>query len=259
MKNSIKTKKAISIVLSVIILLFTTNVYAANDSFKTVLSTSASSVKRGETITITISLSDIAIESGEKGIGAYTAKLDFDSSILEYVSTSGTNKWEAPLYQEKQIVGNTTDGEVVKENQSIGTITFKVKENATLGETTIKLTNISGSNAQSDISSQDSTVKIAIVNNENTGNGSGNGNGNENGSVSGSGNETTGGNSSESTNSGNSSNKTNLVNTPNSENLNGEKLPQTGFYNTLIYTLIGVFVLIATMLLIRIKLLNKKQ
>ena len=138
MKNNTRSKKIIAIMLFVI-LMFTANVYAANDSFNTSLSVNNSQVKRGENITITIPLSDIAIESGEKGIGAYTAGIDFDSSVLEYVSTNGTDKWEAPLYQENLITGNTDDGEVINTTQNIGTITFKVKENAKLGETTIKV------------------------------------------------------------------------------------------------------------------------
>ena len=70
----------------------TTKAYAANDSFKTTLQSSSSNVQTNKEVTITIGISDISIESGDKGIGAYTAKVDFDSSVLEYVSTSGT-KW----------------------------------------------------------------------------------------------------------------------------------------------------------------------
>ena len=246
MKNSIKSKKAISIILTVIMLLFTTNVYAANDSFKTALSVNNSSVKRGENVTITISLNDISIESGEKGIGAYTASLEFNSSVFEYVKTEGTDKWEAPVYQEKRIVGNTVDGEVVNTNQSIGTITFKVKEDATLGETTIKLTNFSGSNAETDISSEDATVKITIVDNENGG-GSSQG-GSEGGTQSGSQNET-----------GNKPTPKPGNNNSSKEDIKDGSLPATGYSYTVIYILISVFVLTAIIFGVKIKLLNKKS
>ena len=49
-------------------------------------------------------------------------------SVLEYVSTNGTDKWEAPVYENGLIVGNTKDGNVVNTAQNIGTITFKVKK-----------------------------------------------------------------------------------------------------------------------------------
>ncbi len=272
MKNSIKSKKAISIILTLIMLLFTTNVYAANDSFKTALSVNNSSVKRGENVTITISLNDISIESGEKGIGAYTASLEFNSSVFEYVKTEGTDKWEAPVYQEKRIVGNTVDGEVVNTNQSIGTITFKVKEDATLGETTVKLTNFSGSNAETDISSEDATlgettvkltnfsgsnaetdissedatVKITIVDNENGG-GSSQG-GSEGGTQSGSQNET-----------GNKPTPKPGNNNSSKEDIKDGSLPATGYSYTVIYILISVFVLTAIIFGVKIKLLNKKS
>ena len=202
MKNSIKSKKVISIIITIMLLLFTTSVYAANDSFKTALSVSNSSVKKGDNVIVTISLNNISIESGEKGIGAYTAKL---------------------------------------------------------GETTIKLTNFSGSNAETDISAEDTAIKITIVDSQNSGSGSGSSSGssesqsgNQSGSQNGSGTGTNAGSSgNQSTQNGTSSDKT-------GSSGNQEKLPQTGFYSTSIYILIGAFTLIAIILLTRIKLLNKK-
>lgn len=167
MRNIIKIKKVIFAVLIVALLIFTSSVYAANDSFKTALSVNKSQVKKGEEVTVTLKLSDISIESGEKGIGAYTAKIDFDSSVLEYVSASGSGKWETPFYQDKLITATTNDGNVVNTNQSIATVTLKVKSNATLGDTTIKLTNFSGSTAASNVSAPDSSVKITIEDTQN--------------------------------------------------------------------------------------------
>ena len=161
MKKNTISEKIIGIIL-IIMLIFSQNVYAFNDSFKTNLSVNTSQVKKGENVTVNISLSDIAIESGEKGIGAYTAKIDFDSSVLEYVSTGGTQNWEAPFYKEKMIVGNTSNGEVMKTSGSIGTITFKVKDDAKAGETTIKLTNFSGSTAVTDVSASNTSVKLTV-------------------------------------------------------------------------------------------------
>ncbi len=268
MRSSIKVKKLIELILITVLLLLTSNVYAATNSFKATLNVNNSSVKIGDTVTITIQLSDIAIESGEQGIGAYTAKLDFDSSILEYVSTSGTSKWEAPLYQDKLIAGNTNDGEVVKEAQNIGTITFKVKENATLGETTITLTNFSGSNAESDISADDSSIKLTVLSKDSTGSGSTGGG--EGGS--GSGSIVPGGSGSGSSGTLNGSGSSGGSNQTGSGGTNGNTssgstskddikegtLPKTGHSNIVIYMLIGVFTLIAISYLVRIKLINKK-
>lgn len=180
MENISKIKGIVGIVL-IVLLIFTTRVYAANDSFKTTIATTNTQVKRGDTVTITIGLKDIAIESGEKGIGGYTANIKFDSSVLEYVSTNGTDKWEAPFYQNGLITGNTKDGEVVKTTQSIGTITFRVKKDAQIGETDIRLTNFSGTTAENDVDTDDQNIKITIIgDNSNNNNNSNNSNDNSN-------------------------------------------------------------------------------
>lgn len=159
-------KKTISIIVMILMVVYTTKVYAVKDSFHTTLTINRAQAKRGDTITITIGLKDIAIESAEKGIGAYTAEIQFDSSVLEYVSVNGTDKWEAPLYQDGFITSNTKDAKVVNTTQSIATITFKVKENAKLGETSISLRNFSGSAAGPDIlASSNGATKLTIIDN----------------------------------------------------------------------------------------------
>lgn len=159
-------KKIISIMLMLLLVVCTTKVQAASDSFDTTLTINNSQAKRGDTITVTIGLENIAIKSGEKGIGAYTAGIQFDSSVLEYVSTNGTDKWEAPLYQDGYITSNTKDAEVVSSTQSIGTITFKVKENAKLGETSISVTNFSGTTVELDVlASSNGNANLTVIDN----------------------------------------------------------------------------------------------
>lgn len=216
-------KKIISIILIILLVVCTAKVYAASDSFYTTLTINNSQAKRGDTITVTIGLKDIVIESGEKGIGAYTAEIQFDSSVLEYVSVNGTDKWEAPLYQDGFITSNTKDAKVVTTTQSIATITFKVKENAKLGETSIALRNFSGSAAGADIlASSNGATKLTIIDN----------------------------NSSNSINSSNSK-KDNLENKNVQENSNTTSdlsvLPKTGEEQNpmvmILYTLIGLSII----------------
>ena len=296
MKKIINVKRVTYIILIIVTLILSTNVYAANDSFKTSLSVNKSQVKRGEKITVTINLSDISIESEEKGIGAYTAILNFDSSVLEYVedSAKGIGKWETPLYQDSKITGNTNDGKVVNTNQSIGTFEFIVKNNAALGETTIKLVNFSGSTSQIDVSAPDSSVKVTIVDegsqsgdgsgsgsegngSENSGStsqggssnqgGNGSGTGSGSGSTSGNGNNQNGQNGGDTNNAGNNTQNNGIANlgnnsvtnSSNKENIRDKDLPKTGENsNSLIYIVIAVCVLFAVVCVIRIRLLNKK-
>lgn len=229
MKNNLVCKKIMSIIL-IMILILTTKVYAANDSFNTTIRANNYKTKRGDTITITIGLKDIAIESGEKGIGGYTASVKFDSYVLEYISSTGTDKWEAPFYQNGLITGNTKDAEVVKTTQDIGTITFKVKDDAKLGETTISLTDFSGTTAVTDVSASDVSTKITVVDDNNSNNNSSNSNNNNN----------------------SNSNKISNTNAVDNTVVSG-KLPQTGEGNIGLIVCIGLVMTCSVIFYIKMK------
>lgn len=254
-------KKIVSIVVIMLILLCMTTVYAANDSFKTTLKTSPAQAKGEDTVIITIGLKDIAIESGDKGIGAYTANVKFDSSVFEYVSTNGTDEWEAPLYQDGLITSNTKTAEVVNTTGDIATITLKVKKDAKVGETVIELTNFSGSTGRTDVETEDTSIKMTIAENNN-GNNSGNNGGNNNGNNG----TTNNGNNNNPTTGNNTSNNNNLGNIPGTSNNTGTitnetikegKLPKTGSTDFIIFTIIGAVSILAIIFFIRMLILNK--
>ncbi len=291
MKNSIKIYSIICIILTTIVLL-TSNVCAANDSFKTKMTVSNSTVTKEDEFTVAIELNSINIESGEKGIGAYTAKLDYDSSVLEIEKTDGAGSWEDPVVEGKLIVGNTSDGKVVSNTTQIGTITFKVKDSAKIGETTISLSNFYGSNAVDDILGESSSVKVNIVdnngndNNDGDSNQTGDGSNNQEGNTSNTqdGNQNSNGDSNGDSNSGSQNGNVGLVgdNTGNSTNggsgttgvsstNNGstsyvggtttkqapKSLPKTGESNIVIYMLLSISSIIAISYLIKMKSLDK--
>lgn len=249
MKKNIRNKKMIGILLIAFIIL-TTKVYAAGDKFETTLKASSSNIKRESTVTITIGLDKISIENGDKGIGGYTGKIRFDSSVLEYVSATGTDKWEKPTYQDGLITATTSDGEVVKTTQSIATITFKVKKDAKLGESIISLENFSGTNAVNDISTDNKSIKVTIVD-QNSGSGNnGNSGNNDNSENNNEVNNNDIGNNNDNNNQNvenNNSNTNNNVNNNQEENKDNSvdnttqdgKLPQTGTTDVIIFIAIG--------------------
>lgn len=253
MKNKVESKKVISILLiALLLLLFTTKVYAANDSFNTTLQASSTQAKREENITITIGLKDIAIESGEKGIGAYTANIKFDSSVFEYVSTNATDNWEAPFYQNGLITGNTKSGEVVKTAQNIGTITFKVKKDAKLGDTTIELNNFAGSTAATDVSASNKTIKVTIADNGGNSNNEGNNNNTNNGNNNSS-------NNNNNINANKTTNTSNKTSKGDNTTVKQSTLPKTGTTDTIIFAVIGMSALIAATFFIKMIVLNRKM
>lgn len=235
MKNNLVCKKIINIIL-IIMFILTTKTYAANDSFNTTIRANNDRTKRGDTITVTIGLKNIEIESGEKGIGGYTASIKFDSSVLEYISSTGTDKWEAPFYQNGLITGNTKDAEVVKTTQDIGTITFKVKDDAKLGETIISLTDFSGTTAVTDVSASDVSTKITVVDDNNGNNNNSNSNSNNNNS----------------NNNSSNSNKISNTNAVDNTVVSG-KLPQTGEGNIGLIVCIGLIMACSVICYVKMK------
>lgn len=248
MKMKTRSKKIIGILL-IAFLVITTKVYAASDKFETTLKASSSNVKREATVTITIGLDKISVEGGDKGIGGYTGKVRFDSSVLEYVSTAGTDNWEKPTYQDGLITATTSGGEVAKTTQNIATITFKVKKDAKLGESTISLENFSGTNAKDDISAENKSVKITVV--DQNGNSSDSGNNGNSGTNSGS-------NNNQNT-SGNKNDQLNVIDTTKKDTSTKKgSLPKTGNSNIILLTAIGGCTLLAIVTYARMRLLDKK-
>ena len=114
----------------------------------------------------------------------------------------------------------------------------------------LKLTNFSGSTATIDVEGSDSLVKFTVTD-KNTSNGSGNGSGSTNGTGTGIGSGTQNG---ETNNNGN---KINIGNSS-KENVKNGVLPQTGDANIEIPILMVICALVGVVLLIKIKLINKK-
>lgn len=235
MKNRLGSKKIISIMM-MIVLLLVTSVYAVSNSFNTTLTSASSQAQRGTKIIITIGLKDIAVEGGEKGIGSYTGEIKFDPSVFEYVSSAGTDKWDKPFYDDELITASTVDAEVVNTPQSIGTITLLVKEDAKLGDTDIILTNFNGSDSENDVPAKDTTLKLTIVD-------SNHGNGENNGSI----NKPT-----------DSTSKNDII-TTNKENIKQGILPKAGTTPIMMFIIIGMGTLVAIVLFIRMRLLSQKM
>lgn len=214
-------------VLCMILTLFSTFSYAEGESFELQLSPSSIDLNPGNTFSVNIVIDNINITSGDQGIGAYQAKIIYDTNVLELINVTAATGWET-LENEGNMVANTNDGEVVKERTNTATINFKVKDDAADGNTSISLESIQGSSGYTTIDGTGISTTINIQeesnddnqnttggnnttgNNNTTGGNSTSGNENTAGGNNTTGNNTTGGNSNvggnNSTTSGNSSN-----------------------------------------------------
>ena len=240
-------KKHLKILFTIIILLLIllpTQVQA--DSFQFNATANKSNVQPGETVTITLNVSDI--NAGELGINTLEAYLEYDSTIFEEVTQSdiqSLNNWaityneEETEYKGKMLAVILQDG--VTENQDIGTITLKVKNGVSYTNTTIKLKNIASNNGEELIAETDKAIPLEIGTKplEEPGTDDGNNNDNDN---NGTGNNGTG-------NNGGSNNQQNSDTSTN-------KFPNTGVINYLIIT-ISVVAIIAVVVYIKYKQYKK--
>lgn len=145
-----KNKVIVIFIIEVVLLVFTltSSIYAANEDIFTIkLETDTTQIKQGETVTVNLYIDNINVSSGEEGIGAFTAKLEYDTNIFENITSSGSDKWDNPSIQESGVMaGVKSDGMVTSTRQLVGTIKLKVKEDATIGSTTIKILDLQGAN-----------------------------------------------------------------------------------------------------------------
>lgn len=145
-----KKKMVGTIIIIILTLLFGigTNTYAAEtDTFTITMEPNKTQLKQGETVEVKLYIDNINVTSGENGIGAFTAKLNYDSNIFENATSVGSDTWDNPSIQPTgEMAGVKSDGVVVSTRQLVGTITLTAKQQATLGSTTLSITDVQGAN-----------------------------------------------------------------------------------------------------------------
>lgn len=140
--------------------LYTVSYAEVADSFNLTLQANKTALKKGDTAQISIVLDNIEVESGDKGIGAYSAKISYDTNIFGEIENLKSENWEI-MQNEGSIIANTKDGNCVTQKTVTCTFELKVKENAEIGETSIKIEEIKGSSGETVIG-QGNELKIKI-------------------------------------------------------------------------------------------------
>jgi len=136
-------------------------------SFTLKATPSKTTVEPGDTITIDIAISNIDIENGINTVEGY---LEYDENILEPVtqdSFSAKSNWSTTYNDQggdlngKFLIVTLSQGEV--SDQSIATLTLKLKETATKGTSTqVKLKNLSTNDGSNLISETDKIITLNI-------------------------------------------------------------------------------------------------
>ena len=177
-----KCKKIMVLLLSIAIILGISMTVKAEtiDSYSVNLNTNKTTLKAGETVTISLKVDNINIQSGEKGIGAYEGNIEYDSNVFEDLKMSGNDEWDKPLENNGKFTSVKSDGICTSESQEIATITLKVKANAKSGNTVVNIKNFEASNGEKNISTEDKEIKFTIENDQSTVNQNNNVNNNQN-------------------------------------------------------------------------------
>lgn len=164
MKKNQKLKTIIVTLIIATLMTITTNtnVKAATNSYSMGIETNKNTIQEGENLEISLSLKDIKIETGDKGLGAYQATIEYDTEIFEYISIEGLNSWETPIYNNGTFATTTKTGEVIKEDEYVARITLKVKKNITQKSTTIKIKNITATTGAETIETKNISKTIEI-------------------------------------------------------------------------------------------------
>lgn len=164
-----KFKKLIAISFMTILIILSTRVNAQiSNTFKAKITPIQSTIKPGEEIIVTISVSDI--DMGENGINALEGMLEYDKEIFEEVKSSSIesyNNWATTYNDEKSNLNgkflsvNLSAG--VKEDTKILSIKFKAKNDIKqTGETIIKIKDVTSNNGKDLINVGDLNVKVTI-------------------------------------------------------------------------------------------------
>ena len=155
-------KKLISSCITFIAIIIIAN-YVAASSYKMEIKSNTQETKKGETITINVELTDY--KDIKNGLQAYQGQIEYDTNIFEKIEPDQIelkNGWTSLQYNEENNAFVAIHKTGSLENEIIS-ISLKVKENAKVGETTIKVKGFVASEGKEDINTDESETKINMI------------------------------------------------------------------------------------------------
>lgn len=174
MKNKLKSLMAMLVLVTIISLTSNIHAFSANMSL-----TSASKLKAGDVVVVTLKI--LSLDAGE-GIDGIQAALEYDKDIFEEVTEDnieGLNKWRMNGYSEDSQIFTMTKSTKVNEASDILTISLKVKDNLAddveSTEITLKDIKVSGGSVDLGGTGDIDVVPVKVTISKDTGSGSGTG------------------------------------------------------------------------------------
>ena len=160
MKKQMKMMISIMIIAVMLVVSIPLAYATGNTNFSVIL-TAKNTVKRNETVEVTVELD--AFTGTGKGINSFMGDLEYDETKLSIESSQivAQNGWDTPMYENDKVL--TAKGSMVTAKEAIMKMTFTVKSEAALGETTITIKNAEAANDENDFVGEDGTITIEIV------------------------------------------------------------------------------------------------
>lgn len=133
-----------TLTLIILVLFVGVTVFADDPTVQSVLKTDATTVKEGEDLVVTMSVSDITFT---QGLAAVTATLNYDDAVFEAVEGSSfteLNNWKvsySPLAKEI-VLSRVEDQPLQKENGDLFSVKLKAKADTAGQKPVIKVTDV---------------------------------------------------------------------------------------------------------------------
>ncbi|MBR6034412.1 MAG: hypothetical protein IKP28_06845 [Clostridia bacterium] len=179
-----KKKLYVTIILIIVLTALSLGNSFAASPFALKITADKTTVKQGDTVKLTVSLSNVTVEDG---IGALTGVMKYDTEVFEKIELDETGMaeeienakgWESINYNDGSqsaadagiFLTNTSSGMGVKKDAPVMYVTLKVRSTAKDGNTTITLSNIVGSDSNQDLEAQNTSINIKIGSGKTEGN-----------------------------------------------------------------------------------------
>lgn len=158
------------IITALFLVTFVTNVQAL--SFGVKITPTSTEVKKGGTVTLTLSVSNLDV--GSNGINAFIATIDYDKTVFETLTAldiTSENAWDTPTFNPNNGKVILTKGSFVNSESKVFSVKLTAKSAAPIGETKVTFKDIEASNSKEDINATDTTYVLKVVeNNSDNGN-----------------------------------------------------------------------------------------
>ena len=225
-------KGIICSIIIVLIAIVTLPIFASTYMVK-ITAKDSTQITSGDVVTFVVKISNI---DKEHGVGAISGKLEYNQSVFETITNDNIvsgEGWGSISFNDTEtssaygyFVTERSSGDIITTDNELMTITAKVKSNATLGNTTIKVTNLSASDGNNDFFTEDAMLTLIVkdkssgdnnnTNNNNTNNNNTNNNTNNNNTN----NNNTNNNNTNNNNTNNNNTNNNNTNNNNTNNNN---------------------------------------